>query len=212
MDKAVFIFFALVALVMGVVFGWIGWSSRQEARRSLRLPSLEAQSLATLALGTDGYVAGRFSENSDIRMRDLVLFTRSRLEGFETDDGETKPVWKTLERVWPTLWIDAGNDEMRIAGDYRVVFQGSDPTYFSTPELEEKVTERYEGLRSGQEVVALGKVAEDAKGRYLETEILASGTFEDYLKGERSSARFGLVAGSALLLVALVLVLLAILS
>lgn len=121
---------------------------------------------------------------------------------------------------------------IEVFGDYRVTFRGSDPIRLSTADLEVGVTERFEGLEPGQAVVAVGIVArrpgghspgEHSPGEHspgghspgnwglgLDTELLSSGTYEDLIAGERASGRFGLIAGAALLVVAIVLVSIAI--
>lgn len=59
-------------------------------------------------------------------------------------------------------------------------------------------------------MTAVGHVDEDSEGRGLRAEILASGSFEIYRKGERGSAVFGLAAAAILGLAGLVLVFLGI--
>lgn len=209
MFKALLAFFGLVALFMGAVFSWIGWSSRQAATKAAALKSLTREMVEEGALGLVGYVEGRLSDRNDIRIRDLVLYTRSRLEGFQKKDGRREPRWKQMDRVWPALWVEVAGGEVRAKGAYHLVFQGSDPVYLSSPELEVMVTERYEGLRVGQTVVAIGRVAEDSRGRFVEVETVASGSYEEYLGGERSSTLFGFIAGATLFLVGLILLVVA---
>jgi hypothetical protein len=135
-----------------------------------------------------------------------VLYTRSRLTGFrKDDDGHKRPRWETLDRRWPTLYLATVGGEVRVVGPYSVTFLGSDPIYVTDEELSVGVTERYEGLRQGQPVTAVGRIEEDFQGPYLRAERLASGDAATFLSGERGSATFGLVAAGVLLPVGLLL-------
>lgn len=205
MAKLLLIGFSLVALFMGSVFGWIGWSSRRRAAEVAGLRPLDVLTVTEGEIGTAGYVEGRLSERNPQQYRNLVLYYRSSLRGFRSEGGTKRPVWKSVDKALPPLWIETSEGEVRIFGDYSVTFQGSDPTLITTEELQPGFTQRYEGLPFYHLVTAVGHVDEDGGRRGLKAEALASGTFEDYESDERGSAVFGLVAGAVLGLVGLVL-------
>ena len=191
--------FGVVALVIGTVFGWIGWTSRQQAQRASSLEQIDGQSLGALGLGTGAMAVGTLSNKSYILFRDLVLYTRSRFVGYSKTSDERRPLWETLDQRWPTLFLETEHGEVRVVGPYSVTFLGSDPIYITDEELSVGVTERYEGLRQGQIVTAVGHIEEDSNGRFLRADQVASGNADTFLSGERSSATFGLVAAGVLL-------------
>lgn len=213
MVKALLIVFGLVALVLGGTFTVIGWQSRKEAKRIATLPQLGAADLAADELDREGLLVGRLSRSNRLLKRDFVLYFKSRLVGFDKDSsGNRRPSWKPLERRLPPLKIDLGDAVVPISGDYSVTFKGSDPTWLSTDELKVGVTDKLEGLEPGQEVVVVGKARAGDGGRAFVAERLVSGSYQDFLDGEKSAAAFGLIAGGVLLLAAAVLLTIAILG
>lgn len=203
-------------LGMAAVFGWIGWSSRRNV--AAELERLDAAAIRHGEEGVAGYVEGHLSERNPELVHGFVLYYRSVLYGYRTESsssssspfggggGGRRPIWKQVGKELPPLWIETEAGEVRIFGDYAVVFQGRDPTWITPEEPEPGKTERYEGLTRHQTVTVIGQVAEDAGGRGLRAETLASGTFADYRAGERGSATFGLVACAVLAAVGLVLI------
>ncbi len=213
MGGVVLLFFGAVALVMGGVFGTIGWQSRQSAIHAAELPRLTATEIGRQAAGREGVVEGVLSEDNPTFEGGFVFYYRSRLRGFETrrqgmpvEHAERRPQWQPIDRHLPPLKVKTEEGEVWIFGEYSVTFKGSDRSWVSTETLEVGTSERYEGLDAGQTVTAVGRVAAAPQGWGLETVSLASGSYQEYLAGERGSATFGLIAGAVLLLVGGVLV------
>ena len=206
MGGIVLLFFGAVALVMGGVFGTIGWQSRENAVRAAELPRLTAVEVEQGAAGRGGVIEGVLSEDNEGFEGGFVLYFRSRLSGFETKDSNKLPQWRSIDKRLPPLQIETEDGVVWIFGDYAVTFKGSDRSWVDTETLEVGTSERYEGLDAGQIVTAVGRVAEGPEGWGLEAESLASGNYQEFLSGERGSAKFALIAGAVLLLVGGVLI------
>lgn len=206
MPKALLIFFGGLALILGGTFTAIGWKSRKEVIRIAALPRLGHADLLRDDLDREGLLIGRLSRRNRLLKRDFVLYFKSRLVGMSKDQaGNRRPTWKLLDRQLPPLEIDIGGAVMPISEDYAVTFKGSDPTWISTEELEVGVTDKLEGLEAGQEVVVVGKAIAGDGGRTFVAERLVSGSYQEFVDGETSAAKLGLIAGGILLLIALVL-------
>lgn len=222
MGKIILLGAALVALAMAAVFGKIGIDGRRDAARFAGLERLGAHAFADgTRLGATGYVEGSIAADQPILKKGLVLYLRSRLSGFRKPSGSRskEPTWKTLDRRLPPLRVEAGDGAERdplvavdVFGDYRLIFRGSDPIRLSTEDLRVGITERFEGLEPGQLVVVVGTIARrpEGGGVGLEAELVSSGSHADLLSGERTGSTFGLIAGAALTVAAIVLVLVAI--
>lgn len=150
MAKLLLVGFGTLALSMGAVFGWIGWTGRARAEHAAELVILDASAVAEADLGIAGYVEGHLAERNPIRYDEMVLYFRSVLQGFSQRSGNRQPVWKPLDRNLPALWIETRDGEVRVFGDYSVTFQGQDPVLITTEDLEPGNSERYEGLASSR--------------------------------------------------------------
>ena len=155
---------------------------------------------------------GRLDDDNPELEEGFVFFFRRRLTSLRrNDEGHRQPSWQSIDQQLPPLLIESGGAQIRTTADYAVTFQGSDPNRATTEELEVGVTEKLEGLPRGHPVTLIGRLADGPYGeRVFDTERLASGTVVDLMSGERSGARFGLIAGGVLLAVALILVVVAV--
>ena len=198
---------ALVVLVLGVVFSHIGWSSRRQWQRVSTLPRWDAAEALVQPIGTAGLLEGQLSSDNPELEEGFVLYFRSGLTSLRKDNSGRRGRWESLERRLPALIIDSGGQQIYTTADYAVTFLGSDPNRLTTEELEVGVTEKLEGLFREQPVTLVGRIAENTEGeRIFETERLASGSADDLVSGEASGSRLGLIAGGALLFIALILI------
>lgn len=210
MVRGLLILFAGLAAVLGAVAGMIGWTSGREARRISALPRLSAADVEPAASGREGIVEGRISEANPTLTKGFVFQFRSRFAGWRQEDEGKRATWTSVDKELPPLVLDVDGHDVRISGNYAVTFRGSDPSWVSTETLQEGVSEKYEGLRHGAPVTVVGTVASGDGGTVFQAERLVSGDFDDFLSGEESATRFGLIAAGVLFAVAMVLVVVAV--
>ncbi len=126
---------------------------------------------------------------------------------------ERRSSWTPVDSELPPLLLEVAGRTVPISEGYQLTLLGSDPVLMSNEEPTPGVSERWEGLRAGQPVVALGHIEEGPHrlfgGRYLETRRLISGTRAGTLTDERSSSLFGFAAAVFLTLAGLAILALA---
>ncbi len=210
MAAAILLILGAASVLAGAGMGYVGVSSYRSASAAAALERLSAASLSEGQAGQQGYIEGVLSSSNPAESHGLVLFYESELYGFRrrsSSDGQRtkEPIWKRVNRRLPPLTVEQADGPVRIFGEYSVTFLGSDPSIMTTEGLEPGVTRRFEGLRAGQQVVAIGTVATGTNGPGLQARRLASGDMASFRSGEQSGATFALFASAALLLAGLIM-------
>jgi len=190
--------FGAVFLAAGV---WIGvFEARQasaDAERVEALTPVLAAGLDDREPGRETVVEGVVSPRNPARFRDFVAFVREEYQG-EDDDGDD--IWREDERETPALLIEAGGVVQLANADY--VLSGALARWREEGMLRYEWgegTKRYEGLRAGQAVTAIGAVEPGPEGNLLRVQELFAGSRAEYIAGKRSDARWlpwvGLIFG-----------------
>ncbi len=205
MAAAILLILGAASVLAGAGMGYVGVSSYRTASAAQALERLSATSLQRGPIGQKGYIEGALSKTNPELSHGLVLYYESELYGFRrrknSDGHRTKePIWKRVDRKLPALTVEQSDGPVQIFGEYSVTFQGRDPSIMTTETLEPGVTRRFEGLRAGQTVVAIGAIATSTNGPGLQIQRLASGDMESFRAGEQSGATFALIAAVFLLL------------
>ncbi|MGC9357871.1 MAG: hypothetical protein ACP5GX_08395 [Anaerolineae bacterium] len=138
-----------------------------------------------VVLRGSGSVGDRPQPGEDrVQPEGFVAYVREGRTVYE--DGDTSS-WSVEERVTPPLllelsdgWVQVQNDDYDIVDGHTVEIQY---------EFDEPSDTRYEGLKAGDSVIAVGVLAPRVEYPQLEADFVALGTRESYVARRRTGGR-----------------------
>ncbi len=181
----------------GAMIGIVGPQlARQAAERAERLSPLSAAALTDGRPGAEALIEGRVSARNRALAQNLVAYTLEVYRGTDEDGDE---IWEERGGQTPRLRVELSDGLAELAeGGYAL----SGRLHTS-----ETGGERYSGLMAGDQIMALGTLAEGQEGIELRADLVYAGDRSDYIEDQRQGAVFSRAAGAITALVGLVLLL-----
>lgn len=174
----------LLLLVLSIPVSLMGREMGREAAAMDTIPVLGAAALQSNPPGRTVFVEGLVSPSNRIMHRDWVAYIR---QDEEYDDTSEKREWAVTESVLPPLLLSTTSGLVQIeapegGNGYRL--ENLARWSMDGP------SRRYNGLKANNQVVALGQIQVGSRGLYLDAEMIARGTHNEYVARQQSTARF----------------------
>jgi hypothetical protein len=161
------------------------YSSIRAANHVARLTPATLAGLVASQPGQEALVEGQVSRENPLRSTSygFVAYLRKERE-IENDEGTPAPgSWSVRERVTPPLLLDVSGSLVQIENDdYELV---DAETIEEEPGLDRYSDTRYEGLKIGTPVVAVGVVVTSREVPRIDAEFIARGTQASYVARRR---------------------------